>query len=201
VDNTAPPVITANGGTGDLGVKDDGFSWSYTVTHPDNEVTTVTEAVDGNVLRTFTPVLGQENTFEISREYFMEILNGKRVMTVTAVSGTRSAELEVTFAKETYEAQITLSTPLPADAPITKMVMNVTRNIPTDAEFKALATNNALDATPVWEDVTDAVVKGTNYVFENTTLVNAPAFNFRVSAKRGSSNVGGYINAIGGAFE
>ena len=96
---------------------------------------------------------------------------------------------------------MTLAEPLAVEGDITVAVLQVTGSIPDDAKFKAEVTNNALDSSPVWQDVTTEVRKGVNIVFENKTATAGAAFNFRVSVSRGASGTGGYIEAISGAFQ
>ena len=85
--------------------------------------------------------------------------------------------------------------------PITKMVQNIVRSIPADATFQVLVTNNANDAEPVWEDATQSIISGLNFLFENQTEANGPAFSFKITAARGPNGQGGFISSIGGAFE
>ena len=40
-------------------------------------------------------------------------------------------------------------------------------SVPAGAQFRVLATNNALDDDPAWEDVTAKVLAGINHLFEN----------------------------------
>ena len=63
---------------------------------------------------------------------------------------------------------MTLTTPLAVDGDITVAILQVSGSIPNDAAFKAEATNNALDDSPVWQDVTAEVRKGMNIVFEKS---------------------------------
>lgn len=107
----------------------------------------------------------------------------------------------VTFTKAVYEASITLAEPMDADDAITVMVLNVLGSIPADADLEVLVTNNANDTEPVWEDATQDVKNGNNHVFTNQTAANGFAFNFKVNVGRGTSNTGGYITSIGGAFQ
>lgn len=100
-----------------------------------------------------------------------------------------------------YEASITLAEPMEADDTITVMVLNVLGSIPADADLEVLVTNNANDTEPVWEDATQDVKNGNNHVFTNQTATNGFAFNFKVNVGRGTSNTGGYITSIGGAFQ
>lgn len=202
VDNNRAPVITSDTASGtDLGVKAAGFSVSYTAGDEDGDPVTVTEAIDGAQLRKFVAGAGVENSFDVTGETFMKLLNGAHSMTITATDGKVNAVHALTFTKEVTEATITLKDPRPADAKITICVLSVSGEIPQDAVFKVEVTNNAMDDTPVWEDCTTEVKNGGNHIFENETAENGFAFNFRVSVKRGASGKGGYINSVQGGFQ
>ena len=94
-----------------------------------------------------------------------------------------------------------LETPMAVEGAISVAIMAVVNSIPDDAEYKVEATNNANDDNPVWQDVTAEVKNGTNFVFTNGVAAKGSAFNFRITAKRGASGVGGYISAVSGAFQ
>jgi hypothetical protein len=201
VDNTVPPTISS-ATSGDIGLQAADFAWQYSVAQADNEVTTVTETINGQQIRQYNVTLGATNTFDVTGMRFMTILNGPITMTVTATTASnRTATYTVTATKGVFNCSITLDTPLPASEPITKMVMNIVNFIPSDATYQVLACNNANDPTPAWEDITGAVRAGINHLFTNTTVLNGDAFNFIITASRGPSNVGGFISTIGGAFE
>ena len=53
----------------------------------------------------------------------------------------------------------------------------------------------------MWEDATSAIKSGANYLFTNETATNGFAFNFKLTASRGSSGIGGYISSIQGGFQ
>lgn len=204
VDNNAIPVITSSTTSGtDLGTKEDGFDLTYTVTDADNDTVTVKEYLDGVLKRTYTATLEQSNTVQcVTAANWQKVLNGAHTIKVVANDGkTDSAPYTVTFTKAVYEATITLAEPMDADDDITVMVLNVLGSIPADADLEVLVTNNANDTSPVWEDATQDVKNGNNHVFTNQTATNGFAFNFKVSVSRGSSNTGGYITSIGGAFQ
>ena len=99
------------------------------------------------------------------------------------------------------EATITLDEPLAVEGDITVAILAVTGDIPVDAEYTVEVTNNAKDSSPVWQDATTEVKNGTNIVFENHANTNGAAFNFRITVKRGSSNTGGHISGVSGAFQ
>lgn len=204
VDNNAIPVITSSTTSGtDLGTKEDGFDLTYTVTDADNDTVTVKEYLDDVLKRTYTATLGQSNTVQcVTAANWQKVLNGAHTIKVVA-NDTKadSAPYTVTFTKAVYEASITLAEPMDADDAITVMVLNVLGSIPADADLEVLVTNNANDTEPVWEDATQDVKNGNNHVFTNQTAANGFAFNFKVNVGRGTSNTGGYITSIGGAFQ
>lgn len=204
VDNNAIPVITSSTTSGtDLGTKEDGFDLTYTVTDADNDTVTVKEYLDDVLKRTYTATLGQSNMVQcVTAANWQKVLNGAHTIKVVA-NDTKadSAPYTVTFTKAVYEASITMAEPIDADDTITVMVLNILGSIPGDADLEVLVTNNALDDEPVWEDATADIKNGNNHIFTNKTATNGFAFNFKVTVSRGSSNTGGYITNIGGAFQ
>ena len=199
--NTAPTVSTDGAA---LGRKNAAFAWKYTVRDADGDTLTVTEKLDGKIAKTRTGVAsGTSLTFEqtASAAGFQKILNGNHTITVEVSDGKETVSTSATFTKAVHAASVTLAEPLAVEGDITVAVLQVTGSIPDDAKFKAEATNNALDSSPVWQDATTEVKKGVNIVFENKTATNGAAFNFRVSVERGESGEGGYIEAVSGAFQ
>ena len=199
--NTAPAIICGSPSGSDLGEKDAGFMVSYSISDVDGDEVTVTEAIDGVTKRTYTATLDGSNSFNVTGEYFMKLLNGNHTLTITANDGKASTVHTLVFAKKVTGASITLETPMAADDQISICVLSVIGLIPADAEYKVEVTNNANDETPVWEDCTTAVKTGANYVFENKTAANGFAFNFRLTAERGPSGEGGYITSVQGGFQ
>ena len=133
--NTAPEISCASPSGSDLGTKDAGFSLSYTVSDVDGDEVSVTEAIDGSVKRTFTVALGTSNSFKVTGEYFMKLLNGDHTMTITANDGKSSTVHTLTFKKEVTGATVTLEAPMEADAAITICVLSVAGFIPADAHY------------------------------------------------------------------
>lgn len=199
--NTAPAI---NASSTNLGEKNAPFGFGYTVTDADGDTLTVTEKLDGKTTKTRTGVAsGTALTFEqtASAAGFQRILNGNHTITVEVSDGKETVSTSATFTKAVHAASVTLAEPLAVEGDITVAVLQVTGSIPDDAVFKAEVTNNANDPSPVWQDVTTEVQKGTNIVFSNSTATNGAAFNFRISVSRGASGTGGYIEAVTGAFQ
>ena len=204
VDNNNLPTITSSTASGsDLGTKTEGFDLTYSVDDADGDTVTVKEYLDDVLKRTYTATLEQSNTVQcVTAANWQKVLNGQHTIKVVANDGKAdSTPYTVTFTKAVYEASITLAEPLDADDTITVMVLNILGSIPADADLEVLVTNNANDTEPVWEDATQDVKNGNNHVFTNQTATNGFAFNFKVTVSRGSSNTGGYISNIGGAFQ
>ena len=201
--NSAPTITSATANGSNLGLKNEGFNFSYTVADADGDAVTVKEYLDNVLQRTYTATLNQAVNFQaVTAANFQKVLNGTHTLKVVANDGKEdSAAYTVTFTKKVTKATVTLATALSADDAITVMIMSVVGSLPSDAALEVLVTNNANDTSPVWEDATADVKAGTNHVFTNQTAANGFAFNFKLSVERGSSDTGGYISNIGGAFE
>lgn len=199
--NTAPAITCSTANGGNLGTKTSGFSVSYSVSDADNDTVTVTEKMDGTVKRTYTATNGGSNSFAVTGEYFQKLLNGNHTIVISATDNKATTNYTIYFTKSVTTAVITLEEPMEADDTISICAITVAGSIPADAEYKVEVTNNAKDTNPVWEDCTSESKNGRNYLFSNETAANGFAFNFRVTAKRGTSNVGGYITSIQGGFQ
>lgn len=203
--NTPPTITSTSGNSGvNLGTKSAAFSFKYTPSDADGDKLTVTEKLDGVTKKTRSNVTsGTQLTFECASTAaeFQKILNGSHTITIEASDGQETATFTATFTKAVTEATITLDEPLAVEGDITVAILAVTGDIPVDAEYTVEVTNNAKDSSPVWQDATTEVKNGTNIVFENHTNTNGAAFNFRITVKRGSSNTGGHISGVSGAFQ
>ena len=203
--NTPPTITSTSGNSGvNLGSKAAAFSFRYTTSDADGNKLTVKEKLDGVVKKTRSNVTsGTQLTFECASTAaeFQKILNGTHTITIEASDGQETATFTATFTKAVTEATITLDEPLAVEGDITVAILAVTGDIPVDAEYTVEVTNNAKDSSPVWQDATTEVKNGTNIVFENHANTNGAAFNFRITVKRGSSNTGGHISGVSGAFQ
>lgn len=200
--NNHPPVIS--GTDSDLGTKTGPFSQAYTITDEDSGQTiTATEKIDGTVKRTFPANSGTQYTFTITQADWVKIQNGSHTLTVEARDSAGGvATRTFRFAKNETELEFMLSAPLPADDMLTKAIMSVTRQIPAGAELKVYACNNAFDAAPTWEDVTQAVTTGNKFFLANTEkTAESWGFNFKISVKRKDATGDCYVQSVGGNFE
>lgn len=201
IDNNTAPVIACDL-SGDLGEKSEGFTIPYTVSDAEQQEVTVVEKVGDLVKRTYKATLDEQNTFEVTGEYFQKILNGAQTVQIVATdSAGKTSTLSLTFTKAVHKAVITLSEPLAVEEQITVAVLSITGDIPADATQLVELTNNGNDPEPVWEDATADVKVGRNYVFKNKNQSAGWAFNFRVTVERGESGEDGNIVSIQGGFQ
>lgn len=197
-----PPVIS--GSNADLGTKRGDFTYQYSVTDPDNDVVNVVEKIDGKTIATKNAItLGATQTLSVSGNTFTALTNAQHTITITATdSAGNSAVRTLTFTKSIAGFVITLSAPLEANSQPTRANIKVTRDIPAGGTFKVEATNNPFDASPVWEDCTNAVVQGVAHVFTNKINTAAQyGMNIRVTVQRGDALTACWVSGIGGNFE
>lgn len=197
-----PPVIS--GSNADLGTKRGDFTYQYSVTDPDGDTVNVVEKIDGKTIATKNAItLGATQTLSVSGNTFTALTNAQHTITITATdSAGNSAVRTLTFTKSIAGFVITLSTPLEANSQPTRANIKVTRDIPAGGTFKVEATNNPFDASPVWEDCTNAVVQGVAHVLTNKINTAAQyGMNIRVTVQRGDALTACWVSGIGGNFE
>ncbi len=198
--NTLPTITTDK--TGNIGTITGGFSCKYSVNDEDTaDSVTASLYIDSTRLKKFTPVKGAQYTYYITGNDWLKITNGTHTFKITATDGKDTVQSTATFTRACRKATVTLTTALAADDIIRFCSLKVKGALPMDTILKCEVTNNANDASPVWEDCTARVKSESTYVFKNNKAVNGFAFNFRISAERGASGIGGYITTVCGGFE
>lgn len=204
-----PPEITSDVGESGvaLGEKNEPFALPYTVTDGDGDPMTITEKVNGVEMAVRENVAtGTELTVQCLREkvLFQQILNGENALTLEVDDGKTTTEWTATFTKNVTRAVLSLAQPLTADDAITVAAMTLEGSFPADMSLTVEMTNNALDDSPVWENCTD-IQSGesrafVHHAFTNKTAARGFAFNYKITAARGASGVGGTITMIGGVI-
>ena len=135
---------------------------------------------------------------------YQQMLNGAHTLTLTVSDGIASVDWTATFTKNVTRAVLSLANPLTADDTITVAALTLEGSFPSDMSLTVEMTNNALDETPVWENCTD-IQSGesrafVHHAFTNKTAARGFAFNYKITAARGASGVGGNITMIGGVI-
>lgn len=199
INNNAPVI---SGSDANLGVKSDDFTGTYTITDANNNTVTVTEAIDGVQIRALVATLGQAITYGITGNTWLALSNGSHTLTISATDGIDTAVRTYVFTKLANALKIQNSTPWVSNTMPSRIMLVVTRNIPSTATFKVEVCNNGYDASPTWEDATDAVRSGLVHVFSNAkkTAMNWGVL-MRVTVERNGATGACYVSAIGGNFE
>ena len=204
-----PPEVTSDVGASGaaLGEKSEPFTLAYTVTDGDGDPMTITEKVNGVELAVRENVAtGTELTVQCLSEksLFQQILNGDNTLVLEADDGKTAVEWTATFTKNVTSAVLSLAAPLTADDTITVAALTLEGSFPADMSLSVEMTNNGLDDSPVWENCTD-IQRGesrafVHHAFTNKIAAQGFAFNYKITAVRGESGVGGNITMIGGVI-
>lgn len=199
INNNAPVI---SGSDANLGIKSEGFTGTYTIIDADSDAVTVTESIDGVQIRSLVANLGQGITYGVTENTWLALPNGSHTLTIRATDGIDSTVRTYTFTKLVESFTIQNSTPWVSSTMPSRIMLVITRNIPSTATFKVEVCNNGYDAYPAWEDCTDAVKSGLVHVFANASKT---ATNWgvviRVTVERNGATGACYVSAIGGNFE
>lgn len=197
------PVI--DGTTGNLGNYSGPFSYTYTVTDPENDTVTVAEAIDGLELRRYAVTLGAENRMEVEGAAWLRLRAGQHTLTITATDSAGGVTtLTATFTRlvDSCSMELTEDGIIDCDSQPTRMTIQVSRDIAPGADMIVEVCNNAYDDAPTWETATAAALSGLAYVFTNTAKTASQwGVNIRVTVKRNGAVGNCRIYGIGGNVE
>ena len=195
-------IPTIDGSDVNLGEKTNAFSQTYKVNDTDNDPVTVTEYIDNVKIRSYVATLGATNAFTVSGATWLKLDNGTHTMKIVATDGFVEVTRTYTFVKNVTRLVVERTTAIPCDTRPKSIRVTVVKNIPPEADFKVEACNNGRATSPVWEDITDHVLYGRVYDFENTLGVDSEwGINIRVTVDRNGAEGACYITEIGGNFE
>lgn len=201
VENT-PPVIT--GTDGDLGTfGETSPTYAYTVTDQQGGTVSVTEALDGETLRTYDVTLGQQNTLTIPSATYLTTLNGQHTLTITATDSVGASTVRTeTFTKNVTSCAFTQTAAFTVDDMPTRCVVNIQGAFPEGSVLTVQICNNGNDASPTWETITQQALLGQKYFFQNETKTAANwGVKVQASLSRGTAEGDCYISSIGGVFQ
>lgn len=201
INNTAPVISGADSDLGTFGLTPPG-AIDYTVTDVDGGAVNCTVTLDGAVVQEGAVELGAANSYAITASQWLSMLNGAHKIVITADDEYGATAVRTyTFTKDVAALSVTLAEPWITDGRVARMYILPVWSVPDGATVQVLATNNALDAEPVWQDVTDAVKLGKKFYFANEVkTADQWAVNFKVLADRGTADQV-YIKKLTGAFD
>lgn len=197
-----PPVIS--GTNEDLGTIQAIPSKTYTVTEPEKDAFTVTEKINGKVIRSFAGVAEQENTITIPHDLWIRLQPGiqhKLVIEATDSKGMTAART-YTFVRQENKLEFKLKKPFVTDIAAKRILVTIDAVVPNGATMKIEACNNAFDASPTWEDITNHVRFNRGFLFTNTEKTAEQwGVDIRFMFEKGTANSQVIVNGFGGAFD
>ncbi|MED4978753.1 hypothetical protein P9726_03340, partial [Geobacillus stearothermophilus] len=107
-----------------------------------------------------------------------------------------------TFTKTDDRIKFTLKNPIETSIAAKKLVVSGVMTVPKGATLAVKACNNALDASPTWEDITTAFLNRQAYSFTNTTKTAAKwGINIQFEILKGTATDQIIVNGFGFSFE
>ncbi|MED1954730.1 hypothetical protein [Brevibacillus centrosporus] len=205
-----PPTI--NGEDNDFGTLLVPPTLEYSAVDPEGNTFTFTEYLNGKEIRSFTGTAGQNYTVQISRDAWIRLdLDVQHQIKIKATdSSGLSSERIYTFTRTETHIEFMLNLDSPdvqghfiLDGMPQRVLVTLERYIPEGAEIQSVKVcNNALDASPTWEDATSAVKANRGFVFTNTNKTAANwAINIWVIIAKGTATERVRLNGYGGAFD
>ncbi|MGG1531367.1 Ig-like domain-containing protein [Brevibacillus agri] len=206
-----PPTIS--GENGDLGIMEEPPSVEYTVTEPETNPFTVTEKINGQVIRTFAGVAGRQETITIPHELWLRLEPGvQHALTIETsddqgMTSTRTYTLtrfvdKIVFSLDFATMQQETKDFFTTDVAAKRLLLTPIWDLPPGAILLVEVCNNAYDEEPSWEDATIVVKLNRAHLFANETKTAAEwGINFRFQIEKGSATQPIYLKGVGGAFD
>ena len=182
-----------------FGEQDKPFSFKYKVSDAENDKCSVRILFGSKVLDYKKDVeLGKEQTYTFSKLDFAKIPAGEISIKIEATDANEGVSSKlVTFNKTINGCGYVFKKE--TNAKVTQAIVSVSRKIDEKSTFKAYVCNNANDANPAWEEVTDMMEK--IYTLKNDKKTAAKwAFGLKVEVVRGKDAGDSYLNAIGYSY-
>lgn len=202
VKTNSAPLINYAGQT-DLGQLTSKPSISYSVSDNEGDTITVTEKLNGEVIREFTAISNTNYTITLTDEFWLTCGKNTNTIEISAsdVNGGTSYKY-ITFTRQVNKVQITTKNPIETDAAATKIMVSPDWD-KTGCTGKVEVCNNGFDASPTWEDMTTMAALNRPYVFTNKTKTAAKwGIKIRLTLTKNEGYEGEVaIYGFGGAFE
>lgn len=181
-----PPQIS--GSDQDLGSIAAPPSIPYSVTDLEGYSFTVTEAIDGNTIRSFPGVDGQQETLTIPADIWLTLQpDVTHQLTITATDQYNASSKRTYTFKRTVDGVELETIILPADAKPTRTILSLNGQFPEGTNLNVLVCNNAHDPAPTWEDMTTSVLNNRPYLFTNETSISGQwGIKFKISIMPGA---------------
>ncbi|WP_216629095.1 hypothetical protein [Cytobacillus massiliigabonensis] len=196
-----PPVISDS--DRDLGTLIESPSVTYQVNDPEGQVITVTEKINGQVIRTFEATPNTDYSIEIPLEMWIPLQLQQHTLTVEAVDTFGAKSIRTfTFTRTEDTILLELKNPFVTDIAATRVLVTPDVYVPIGSTIKIEACNNAFDDAPTWEDITGMAMNKRGYTFTNTVKTAEHwGINIRFTLNKGTATQQVRFEGFGGAFD
>ncbi|MED1664564.1 Ig-like domain-containing protein [Brevibacillus laterosporus] len=197
-----PPVIT--GQNEDLGVLSAIPSKNYTVTEPEGDAFTITEKINGKIIRTFAGTASKENTATIPLDTWLRLsLTSVHSLTIEATDSKGMTSVRTyTFRRSADKIAFVLGKPFDTDIAAKRILVTIDATVPPGADYKVEVCNNGHDDSPTWEDATNFVKFNRGFIFTNKEKTAEKwGVSLRFTFVKGSATEPVIVRGFGGAFD
>lgn len=186
--NTAPVINYT--GNNNLGVINSKPTIKYTVTDAEGDKITITERLNGKVLQTYTVNAGTACTVNIPNMSWLGCGNSTNTIEINARdTAGGSSNKTITFTRAIDRIEV-ITNPIKTDKAVTKISLEVGWNT-ANASGQVFVCNNAYDASPTWENMTNSVGSSLVYNLTNTTKTAAEwGVSVKVIVKKDGGSTG-----------
>lgn len=202
VKTNSAPLINYTGQS-DLGQLTSKPSVTYSVSDNEGDTITVTEKLNGEVIKQFTATSNTNYTINITDKFWLSCGKNTNTIEIAAsdVNGGTSYKY-ITFTRQVNKVQITTKNPIETDAAATKIMVSPDWD-KTGCTGRVEVCNNGFDENPTWEDMTTMAALNRPYVFTNTTKTAAKwGIKIRLTLTKNEGYEGEVaIYGFGGAYE
>ena len=167
VQDNYPPFISGDNTA--LGNTATSIKYKYTVYDGDDVNVTVKEYVNTTLLRTYTATGSQENTLEIDLITWNGLPVGDNTIKIVVIDDNNATATQTKHFNKIGGVIEFEYVPFGNQIAVRPKAINVQLDLvaPLDAKIQVLASNNANDTQPVWDNITTAVLSKHNHVFTN----------------------------------
>lgn len=143
----------------------------YKVSDPEGDSITVTEYLNGQLLRTIEDAEhNAEMAVTIPWDTWVKLKLQEHTVKVRATDSLGAySEKTFTFTRVEDRIQVSIKNPIETPLALAKVVPVVNAYIPAGYKLTVLVSNNAFDDQPVWEDATQAAMAMQAYEFQNNS--------------------------------
>lgn len=198
VQDNYPPFISGdNTAFGDVATR---IKYNYTVYDGDDVNVTVKEYVNTTLIKTYTATGSANNVFEIDLETWNGLSTGDNYIKIEVEDDDGSTATQTKHFNKIGGVIEFVYEPFGSSISAVPKAINVKLDLkmPLDASIEVLATNNANDTQPVWDDITTAALSGTNHVFSNTAKQQGVTYyNVKIKVKINRNGADGEIKLYG----